>query len=167
MPAKQLVYVGTGGLTSDSKAIYLESQERYYVDGRAYSLHFDYSNDLNDYLFDTARPTNTNYSGLFLTPQFILNHLVGEGELPDEAKEIEFYDMSGEYKNMGSNSYNQTIPKDRVGPGTFNGINGVVVMFLKSISNSNSYSSWKFDLPVTLRYTTVFGESGLPIVPLD
>ena len=170
MPTKEIVYVGTGGLTSNSRTIYAESNENNVADGRAYSLGFDYDSYSNDYLLDTAQLTTSNYGGLFLTPQFILNYLVEDGAIPDEATEIEFYDFSGQYNNTGSNQYNRTVTRDRIGAATFNGINGVVVLFPSGdglIGNNSNYRSWKFNLPITLRYTTTFGESGLPILPLN
>jgi hypothetical protein len=163
---KQIAYVGTNGL-SDLQYIGLELTESNVRDGYFYALDLNYDSVKDSYVAESARLTNSTYQGMFLTPKFILE--ITE-DLPAEAKEVEFYDMSGLCKNAGDSSKDRNIDRGNVVAGTFNGINGVILMFRPSegnVSSSSSYRNWRFNMATTMRYTTIFGESGLPIIPLD
>ncbi len=157
LPATQIAYAGTEGLTALTTTAQRTTTESSVTDGYIYTLRFSGDGPSDPTL------TTSSYYGLFLTPAWIK---AVTKNIPSDATELEVYDMSGEWKNQENNGYHQTVSTANVAAATFNGINGVAVRF-DSNSVSSSYKSWKANIAVTLRYVTTFGESGLPILPLN
>ncbi len=158
IPPTQITYAGTEGLTALTTTAIKTTTESNVTDGKVYTLRFNGDDVGNPVL------TTSSYHGLFLTPEWIK---AVTKNIPSDATGLELYDMSGEWKNQSSNSYHQNVSKANVAPATFNGITGVAVKWDYNNSVNSSYTSWRVNIPVTLRYVTTFGEGGLPILPLN
>ena len=157
IPATQIAYAGTDGLTDTTYYVSQTNTESNVSDGNFYAVDFNTNDASEPYV------TGGNYYGLFLTPGWIKKITKN---IPADATEVEAYDMTGDWRNQENNNFHRTVTAANVSAATLNGIAGVAVRFVEG-SVSSGYSRWRANLPVTTRYVTTYGESGLPIIPLN
>jgi hypothetical protein len=157
IPATQIAYAGTDGLTDTTYHVSQTSTESNVSDGNFYSVNFNTNDASEPYV------TGSTYLGLFLTSGWIKKITKN---IPADATEVEAYDMTGDWRSQDNNNAHRTVTAANVSAATLNGIAGVAVRFVES-NVSSGYSRWRANLPVTVRYVTTYGESGLPIIPLN